>query len=379
VTIATPGPAATEVETSPPIEPIDGQAIEAGGTGAAAPETPASTPTSVAGPEQRVITPAEATRAAGGEPVATEPQLIEPFGGEATPSPTTEAGSGDGTAGTVAPEEGGYNIADAPYYSNGQPWGDINARLGFEGGNLVFTAAPDAVSLDNGELTVQQEQEGESTFLAVCDGGCAPATRDSGEGAFTDSPIGWVGGQLIYQRETSSGEIELRALTWSGGAAVSDDRIGSATTPLTPFGHAYAGASGTLIPCAEGWLLVGNGEATVIDGNPYGDPALVRTNFSQPLIGYVAGGQLIIADQSAPGTPVATIPFSGVDWDISPDNDRIVVSTGSGLQLWTFGGEQVGSSGTQTQTGSVIWRSSGIITLDLTNGVMRLVDPASLT
>jgi hypothetical protein len=104
----------------------------------------------------------------------------------------------------------------------------------------------------------------------------------------------------------------------------------------------------------------------------------VRTNFSEPLIGYVAGGQLIIANQASPGTALATIPFTGVDFDLSPDNQQVVISTGSGLQLWTIGGQQIGSSAATIRTGSVLWRSSGIILLDLTNGVMRLVDPASL-
>jgi hypothetical protein len=327
-----------------------------------------------AGPGPDVISPAGATQAAGGDPIATEAQVIVPVDGATAPAQTAEAATGDGTGATVQPESDGYDLADAPIPY--EAWDDTSLRLAFEDGGIVFTAAPDAVSLDGPD--VRQESDDKATWLAVCDGACVPATQDSGEGSFTDSPIGWVNGQLIYQRVTASGEIELRSLTWVGEPA-GDVLIGSASTTLTPYGTGYFGANGILIPCAEGWLLVSDGRATVIDDNSYGDPGLVRTSFAAPLIAYVSGGQLIVADQSAPGTPISTIPFSGVDYDLSPDTETVVISTGRGLEIWSRGGDLLGTSGGGIQTGSVVWLGEGIYVIDLTNGVIRLVDPAALT
>ena len=40
-------------------------------------------------------------------------------------------------------------------------------------------------------------------------------------GPVTDGPIGWIDNQLVYQRVTADGTVEIRGLVWSGGV-VSD-------------------------------------------------------------------------------------------------------------------------------------------------------------
>lgn len=274
---------------------------------------------------------------------------------------------------------GAYDLADAALYSDGNPWGAPSERLGFADGNVIFSNNPDGESLSRDDLDVQPlaGEEGQQS-LAICVGAdCVAATSDSGDGAYLDQVIGWVDDTLIYQRISDAGTVEIRALVWNG-APVSDQQIGSVDAPLTPLDAAYPVEIGTLIPTESAWLLVSGGSAELIDSNPYGSIQLVRTNHAEDLITYVAGGELIVADVSSPGSAISAIPFNGLDYDLSPDTGTIAISTGSGIELWSRDGNLVGASDTTIATGSLLWRSSGIVFIDLTNDLIRLVDPAQL-
>jgi hypothetical protein len=297
--------------------------------------------------------------------------------GAETPEATAQAGvetPAEGTGGA------GFDLAEAPAYSGGEPWGDINDRLGYADGGPIFTDAPDSIGLEHEYLRVERDDDDGATALSVCAERCEPATRESGDGAYADSPIGWVGDNLIYQRQTEDGTTEIRSLIWDPNAAepASDELVETVGGPADPVGPGYPVGDGILIPTASAWLLATEGSVSVIDQNPYGQISLVRTSFNEPLIAYVAGGELIVAERTSPGTPRWTLPFSGVDYDISPDVDRVVISTGNGLEIWSLDGELLGASGTSIQTGSVLWLSGGIILLDQTNGIMRLLDPAQI-
>ena len=409
---ATPAPpTATKEATSPPIEPINGQPAGAAEdtpvpspTEVATKETPAPSATEapaviatvVEGPSEQIIAPAEATQAATSVDGTGGQQVIEPIGGEPTETPAAteaqespqveSATEAPATVEADTPAAGtggaGVDLGEAPFYSDGQPWGDVNARLAWQDGQIVFTDAPDGFSLEHPTLTVQSQTDGDTEYLAICQGSaCVDATRDGGEGAHTDAPIGWIGDRLIYERMTGDGSVEVRALAWDTGAAspAGDTQLGTIDQPFSSLGRGYRAQAGTLIAGTDAWMLVTDTEASIIDGNPYGEVRLARTAFADPVIAYVAGGQLIVAPQDAPGSPIVAIPFSGVDFDISPAVDRIVVSTGSGLEIYTFDGELVGRSGTGVKTGSVVWLSGGIVFIDLTNNTIRLVDPAALT
>lgn len=399
--------------TSPPIVPIDGQAIDADGyedspeqqEPTRAPETQQEI---AAPPSTQVISPAEATAAIEAPEDADEtetPQIIEASGGvdvSSTPvpgegdsqvivssdatetpepmggDPTEESGDQTPAAGTGS---GAYDLATANFYSDGELWGDPNARLAWSDGQIAFTNDPDSVSLDHEFLTAQTVPDESGQIIEVCGAsGCAEATGDDDAEGSVDSPIGWVGDRLLYQRSTPGGTVELRALTWDVGSesTVDDSRLAEIDGPVTPLGRAYPVDAGTLIPTAEVWLLVTESDASVIDANPYGQIELVRTNFSEPYIAYTAGGQLIVARQDSPGTAVMTLPFGGVDFDISPDMDAIVISTGEGVEIWNMDGQPLGASARTIRTGSVLWLSSGIVFIDQTNGTIRLLDPAAL-
>ncbi|HYH13400.1 MAG TPA: hypothetical protein VD789_13665, partial [Thermomicrobiales bacterium] len=391
-----------------------GQAIEAEGYE----ETPADGETAE-GPPNQIISPADATVSADepteamgstDEPAeATDSQVIEAAGGQPASTPVTDdeapiiveddspgppaetdtpviqaAETPEGEESTVATGTGnaGFDLSEANFYSDGELWGDPNARLAFVDGQVAFTDYPDSVSLEHEFLTAQTASSDNQQLIEICsDGECTDATQDAAAEGATDTPIGWFADQLLYQRVTANGSVELRLLIWDAGteSAASDDLLTVLDGTVTPMGRAFPTAGGMLVPTMEAWLLVTDGDATVVDANPYGDIQLARTNFSEPYIAYVAGGQLIIAEQRSPGTAIATIPFGGVDFDISPDMDAVVVSTGNGIEIWSLDGQRIGASADTLQTGSVLWLSSGIVFIDQTNGNIRLLDPAVLT
>jgi hypothetical protein len=85
-----------------------------------------------------------------------------------------------------------------------------------------------------------------------------------------------------------------------------------------------------------------------------------------------------VAELASPGTAVFSMPFAGVDYDVSPDLDAVVSSTGTGLEIRSRDGSLLGASDTSTATGSVVWVSTGILFLDRTDDVLRLVQPEAL-
>ncbi len=60
------------------------------------------------------------------------------------------------------------------------------------------------------------------------------------------------------------------------------------------------------------------------------------------------------------------------------DTSTVAISTGSGIELWSRDGAFIGASDSSIDTGSVVWRSTGIIFIDQSNDLLRLLDPAAL-
>lgn len=291
-------------------------------------------------------------------------------------TPELDAADDDGEEADT--EAGSFDLGDAPLYSDGSISGSPDSRLGFDVNTVTFSDNPDGVSLLRDDVEVQTVSDGDSQILEICaDGSCVEATSADDDISVIDDPIGWVDNTLLYQRITEDQEVELRAVEWNG-APVSDEGFGSLDGTVTALGAAYPVGIGTLVPTDSAWLLVEDGSVQVIDGNPYGAIQLVRTDYEEDIITYVAGGQLIIASVSSPGTAISTVPFSGVDYDLSPDASTVAISNGSGIELWSRDGTFIGASDSSIDTGSVVWRSTGIIFIDQTNDLLRLLDPAAL-
>ncbi|MBA2277034.1 MAG: hypothetical protein H0W06_04660, partial [Chloroflexia bacterium] len=133
-----------------------------------------------------------------------------------------------------------------------------------------------------------------------------------------------------------------------------------------------------VVPGAERWLRLTAADGEDLGANPYGAISLVRTNLPGNQISFVTGGQLIIAPVDAPANPTAQLPFTGVDYDLAPDGERIVVSDGRTLSIVDLSGAEVGTfpNPEGISIGSVVWQPDGsILFVDLSSNVVRSVDP----
>jgi hypothetical protein len=86
---------------------------------------------------------------------------------------------------------------------------------------------------------------------------------------------------------------------------------------------------------------------------------------------------LILASLNSPGSAILEIPFGAEDYDFSPDGSRIAVLVNSQIEIWD-------SDGTVLETyandegiaiGSLGWFNQGLIFADLSNGVLRVIQP----
>jgi hypothetical protein len=68
---------------------------------------------------------------------------------------------------------------------------------------------------------------------------------------------------------------------------------------------------------------------------------------------------------------VVAIPFSGVDFDISPNGDQIVVSTGTTVDIYDMTGARTASYSNPERTpGTVLWLNSGVVYVDDNTGTL---------
>jgi hypothetical protein len=263
--------------------------------------------------------------------------------------------------------------------------GDPGDRLGLSpDGELIFSVNPGRVSLEQNGVTLQSG-EGERGQVAVaCDGNgsCREISSSSGEGSgYTDTPIGWLNGEAIYERLNGDEyPVEFRAVSIDPDSLEpQEDRLigggdyGDIGTLIRP----YPVNEALLVPTASDWLLISSDSVDAIDSNPYGDLSQIRVNPGTGVISYVSGGNLILAPLESPGSPMVSLPFSEVDYDFSPNGDRIAVSTGETIEIWDSSGNVL-TTFTNTDgiaLGSLAWFNQGLIFADLTNGVLRVIQP----
>ncbi len=71
------------------------------------------------------------------------------------------------------------------------------------------------------------------------------------------------------------------------------------------------------------------------------------------------------------------LPFSGSDYDFSPDGSRVAVVTGDGIEIWDTAGIVLATypNDDGITLGSLTWLNQGLVFVDLTNGVLRIIQP----
>ena len=392
----TPAPTATPTEeVPPPIEPLNGTyaADETGPAAEPPTEAPTPEPTLAPTPEPTaeptgapaVISPAESTTqptAEATEEPTPEENVIQPIDGtETTPAqePTPEASR------TAPPEQTGGQAGDLE--SSSIDAGNIpgQGRLMLTSdGSVIRRETPNQAPISSNGLRADTIDGDYGQAVAVCteNDECTDVTTASKDGeASTDTPLGWLGDGIVYER-MAGGAFEYRRVTVAtdAGEATGDDVLltGDATIESNP--PAYSDGETMLVPTTSGgWVVLtpgGGHEAP----NQYGKPQLLRmsnANFDSSYVSYVAGDQLVIAPIDDPGSAITVLPFNGVDYDISPDATQVVISTGSAVEIYSVEGELVASwDAGSMQTGSVLWLRQGIYVVDESTGTVRIIEGA---
>lgn len=293
-------------------------------------------------------------------------------------------GGGPDDATGAAQDGGELSLADAGVYAgiSAVP-ADPRERLGINAdGALVVSVNPGRASLEQDGLTLESQTVEGGRTVVVCDGGgsCLDLTSGSATGSRTDTPLGWLNGEVIYERidEATANPIAYRAVRFDAttGAILEDRLLGEDGFDTESILRPYPVEGGLLVLAREAWLFIDGGSVQARGPNPYGEGVgLIRIHPATGEISYVADGQLLIAPLAAPGSPTVQLPFGGIDYDLAPDGSQIVVSTGDGLQI-------VGRDGQVLTTvvnpdgipiGQVAWLNEGIIFVDQASGQVRLL------
>ena len=140
----------------------------------------------------------------------------------------------------------------------------------------------------------------------------------------------------------------------------------------------YPSNGGLLVPTLNYWLLITQDGVTEITGNPAQQAVeQIRLKPDQGLIAYSTGGTIYVAPLDAPGDATAQIPYPGVDYDVSPDGTQVAILSGDGIAIYDLAGNLVTTipNPEGLAVGSLTWLNDGIFFSDLTNGVLRVVQP----
>ena len=276
------------------------------------------------------------------------------------------------------------SLSDAEVYGDvASVPGDPGTRLGISaGGDLIFSTNPGRVPLEEDGLTLSAapSDTGQSVFACNDAGACLDATSPSATGSHLDTPLGWLNGELIYERidETANDPVSYRAVSFDPDTRViAEDRVlDEGGREIESLRRPYPVDGGFLVLASGAWLFI-DGESVQTRGdNPYGDAVqLIRLHPATGEISYVVGDNLMTASLESPGTPVSVIPFAGTDYALSPDGSQVVGVTGSELQVVGRDGRLIRSfrNPDGIAIGSVVWLDEGIVFVDLTTGALRLI------
>ncbi|MGI8486081.1 MAG: zf-HC2 domain-containing protein, partial [Thermomicrobiales bacterium] len=328
--------------------------------------SPEVAPTSGAG--EQVIVPKGGDNQRGGQQGASNEAtpIIDQNGGNPTATPPSE----------VSAPEGDLSAARVL----GPFTGGAGARLVYDNGTVGVSSVPNAAPLQSADGVSLQEQpakNGTSVFACTAAGSCVDATSDSADGEHTDTAIGWVNGStMIYQRMLVDGSYEYHAANVTGGGNASGDQvIGAGRAEMARSGSVCTFRDGLLVESNCGWVIVTAQQAYLQPASSSGPRTLVRiVNIDPMRVAYVSGGELVI--QNIYSSDVTTIPFTGVDYDLSPNLDQVVVSTGSGIEILDMSGQVVETfpNAQNISVGSVLWVNNTIEFVDLNAGEIRSID-----
>lgn len=318
------------------------------------------------------------TAEAGGQVPATDVPAPPDSGSVIVPADETPTETGDSSAPTTGSIPADGDLAGAAVL--GPFPGGPGDRLVDQGGTPGGAAVPDAAaaqSADGATLAEQPAAGDGGTSVAVCLGGiCVDATSASATGPHQDTAIGWVNGTtMIYQR-AQDGVVDYRAAEVDAAATATNDRsLGSGGTELERAGSVFAFGDGLLVETNGGWVVAGSdGIVRHATGETAAPRTLVRVDAARAEVAYVSGGELVVQDLGS-DTSVRLL-FGGVDYALSPGGDRVVVSTGTTIEILGLDGqvEATLSNAQGMAIGSVLWLPGDtIVFVDQTTGEIRSI------
>ena len=245
---------------------------------------------------------------------------------------------------------------------------------------LTFSVNPGRAALDDNGLVAEGVDTGNGQIVQICSASaCVDASAGTADGSQTDTPLGWLDGELIYER-MSGDTVEYRAIRLVPGSLdVADDRsLGTGGREIESIARPYPVDGALLVPARDAWLRVTTAGAAVIDENPYGvDLALIRVDPASNTIGYVTGGSVMVASLDRPGSPYASVPFRGTDFDLAPDGSAVAIISGSGIEVIALDGTPLAQypNDTGLSLGGISWEPSGLFFVDYSSGVIRVIRP----
>lgn len=382
----TPEATATEEPAQPTIAPADNSApTEAPPPPTEVPtETPAEVPTETPVEEptnSTQIVPVDGTGAA--EETATPETTAETtaIGGstaEANGSQTSNTTALlDDTARLAGITSGGAPVGPLRVNSPGtlmvlssdQGGSDLQVVSMSDGSIMAHLGAgADPIWSPLGILVLYQSHSGGTPSVALYDGDTGkvePISDPARDGAVQDIPAGWSGTSAYYLRETGDDQSTVILFAYDVNTGGTEE-IWRSTGVALSGGRPIPTGDGFLVATTASWLLIGtDGSESNLGPNDYG---LTGEGFLSPgagLVAYPAGDQLIVADVSSPGIPMAQIPYvngTGIGFTWSPDGSYLAISDGYSLQIYDTAGNFLGAatSDNGVSIAAPQWLSDGI-------------------
>ncbi len=286
-------------------------------------------------------------------------------------------GGGDSTT-----TEDTQDLAAAPVYTDAGSVTNAGDRFGVSAeGDLIFSTNPGRASLEANGLVAEGVDAGNGQIVRVCStsGACVDASAGTATGSQTDTPLGWLDGEVIYERMNGeSNPIEYRAIRFVPGSLdVAGDRlIGGGGGDLESIIRPYPVNGTLLVPARGAWVRVSTSSMDVLDSNPYGgNMSLYRVHPEANAIAYVAEGAVKVASLDSPGSPYASVPLTGADFDLSPDGQMIAMISGDGIEIYDLGGALLGRFSNNEGLGlaGIAWIPEGLLFVDAASGQIRIL------
>ena len=233
-----------------------------------------------------------------------------------------------------------------------------------------------------GGVLLFQQLTGSTPGVAVWDGdtGSVFSIGAPADGTVVDTPAGWQGTRLYYQRTfpDQPGLIELHSANWDG----SDDVVvwrAEGITPISERPVAFNG--GFIIADASNWLIVyADGGQVTVGPQVFGSVGAPILSPGGSLIAYDADGGVYVAPVDNPGSPLGSpISFSGGSgsgYAFATSGEQIAVSQPGGFGLFDIYGGALGQAFGSNPLSAPYWIQDQVYFLDISSATSLKVASA---